>query len=149
MKRVRWSIPSLSRAKRRRLRNSPQRSEVLEVRTLMSAAPLNEEDPADPENTDQPVDDLVDGPDEQVIFYNMLQEGAPSAISNFSSREEFGDYLLDRALSRYEGMFGQPAWWYRGPIYYLDGGPVAMAAGSLERTDDHSETNVQGNGVDE
>lgn len=149
MKRFCWSIPSLPRSKRRCLRNQPPRSELLEVRTLMSASQLIAQDPTDPETVGDPADGPTEDSNDQVIFYTMLGEGAPSAISNFSSREEFGDYLLNRALSRYEGMFGQPAWWYRGPIYFLDGGPVAMASGSLEKSVDHSETNTQVNGVDE
>ena len=151
MKRVVWSISSVCsrfRAKRRASRGPQLRSEVLEVRTLMSAAQLVVQAPVDPGTSGEPVDGQIDDSNPDVIFYNMAGGAAPSAIANFTSREEFGNYLLNRALSNYDGLFGQPAWWYRGPIYYLDGGPVAMASDSL-KTVDHSETNVQVTGVDE
>ena len=151
MKRVVWSISSVCsrfRAKRRASRGPQLRSEVLEVRTLMSAAQLVVQDPGTSGDPVEPVDGEIDDSNPDVIFYSMAGGAAPSATSNFTSREEFGNYLLNRALSNYDGMFGQPAWWYRGPIYYLDGGPVAMASETL-RTVDHSETNVQVTGVDE
>ena len=155
MKRVGWSIPSLSshpRTKRRRLRNPQLRSEVLEVRTLMSAAQLIAQDPVDPGTSGDPVEP-VDGQtgdsNVQVIYYNMLGGATPPAISNFTSRADFGDYLLNRALSRYDGMFGQPAWWYRGPIYFRGGVFEAQSVASPLDTVDHSTTNNQVNGVDE
>ncbi len=118
----------------------------------MSAAQLIAQDPVDPGTSGdpvEPVDGRTDDSNPDVIFYNMAGGGAPSAISNFSSREEFGNYLLNRALSRYDGMFGQPAWWYRGPIYFRGGVFEAQSVPAPSASVDHSETNVQVKGVDE
>ena len=118
----------------------------------MSAAQLISQDPIDPGTSGdpvEPVDGQTDDSNPDVIFYSMAGGAAPPAISNFTSREEFGDYLLNRALSRYDGMFGQPAWWYRGPIYFRGGVFEAQAVASPAANVDHSETNTQVSGVDE
>jgi uncharacterized secreted protein with C-terminal beta-propeller domain len=83
----------------------------------------------------------------QVIFYSLGGGFHQSPITQFGSREEFGEYLLNRALARYEGLFGQPEWWSRGPIFFRGGEFLAQADTSA--VPDHSETNVQVNGVDE
>ena len=118
----------------------------------MSAAQLISQDPVDPGASGdpiEPIDGEIDDSNPDVIFYSMAGGAAPPAISNFTSREEFGDYLLNRALSRYDGMFGQPAWWYRGPIYFRGGVFEAQAVASPAASVDHSETNTQVSGVDE
>ena len=96
-----------------------------------------------------PVEDPVESndPDSEILTLQTFV-ATPPAVSNFTSREEFGEYLLERALAQYEGLFGQPQWWYQGPIYYRGGGFLAQAA--VEDTSvNHSETNVQVDGVDE
>ena len=85
--------------------------------------------------------------DPNVIFYYLGGALPQAPISQFGSREEFGDYLLSRALARYEGLFGQPEWWSRGPVFFRGGDVLAQA--DAPATPDHSETNVQVNGVDE
>lgn len=151
MKRIGWLLPclrSFQTSKRRGVRTPLPKSESLEIRSLMSAtnASLMAEEPAD-EVVEEPADpNLADvGPD--VIFYTLSGGATPSAVSNFTSREELGEYLLERALARYDGLFGQPQWWYHGPVYYRGGEFLAQAA-SLD-TVDHSETNTQVDGVDE
>ena len=42
-------------------------------------------------------------------------------------------FLLDDALKQYEGLFGQPAWWW-GPWDYLGGPVVAMVVEGPEDT---------------
>lgn len=151
MKRLGWSLPSLpafKSSKRRGFRSSLPKSEVLEVRSLMSAtnSQLVAEEPVE-EVVEEPIDPNLEDGDPNVIFYSMSGGAVPSAVSNFGSREELGEYLLERALARYDGLFGQPQWWYHGPVYYRGGVFTAQAA-SLD-TVDHSETNTQVDGVDE
>lgn len=153
MKRFRWSLPRLASPKfhaRRKLGHRLVRSEVLETRALMSATQpeLITEEPGeevDVTSTEEVLEDF----DPNVIFYSMQTFGStPPAVSQFSSREEFGDYLLERALQQYDGLFGQAAWFYRGPVYYMRAdGNIAQALPA--ETVDHSETNVQVDGVDE
>ena len=114
----------------------------------MSAANLIAQNPTDPGNTGDPVDGQTDNSNVQVNAHSTLG-GTPSAISNFTSRADFGDYLLNRALSRYDGMFGQPAWWYRGPIYFRGGVFEAQSVAAPTASVDHSTTNNQVKGVNE
>lgn len=157
MKRIGWSLPcfsSLKSSKRRDIRRSLVKSEVLEVRSLMSAtnSSLVVEGPSEVVEEEEPVENLEDKTDGEfdpdLIFYTLGGAVTPPAVSNFTSREELGDYLLERALERYDGLFGQPQWWYHGPIYYRGGGFLAQAA-VPDAIVDHSETNVQVDGVDE
>lgn len=155
MKRIGWSLSrfySFKTFKHRRLQSSSLTSEVLEVRTLMSATNPSP-NPVDPgDSAEEPVENLEDGTDGEsnpdVILYGAGGAVAPPAISNFASREELGEYLLDQALEQYDGLFGQPQWWYQGPIYYRQGKFLAEAASNAAMVD-HSETNVQVDGVDE
>ncbi len=154
MKRIGWSLPrfsSFKTSKRRGLRNSLVKSEVLEVRSLMSAtnsSPVVEEPGDGGEDSAENLDDgTADESNPDVIFYTLGGAVAPPAVSNFTSREELGDYLLERALERYSGLFGQPQW-YQGPIYYRGGAFLADDAVHTAMVD-HSETNVQVDGVDE
>ena len=152
MKRLGWSLPCFSSfkpSKRRDSRHALPTPEVLEVRSLMSAtnSSLVVDEPG--EVIEEPVENLEDGEgDPNVIFYSLGGAVTPPAVSNFASREELGDYLLERALERYDGLFGQPQWWYHGPIYYRGGAFIAQAA-VPDAVVDHSETNVQVDGVDE
>ena len=155
MKRLGWSIPcfsSFKTAKRRDQRRPLLRSEVLEVRSLMSATNPSQVVEGPVKETDEPVENLEDTTDGEsdpdVIFYTLGGAVTPPAVSSFNSREELGDYLLERALERYDGLFGQPQWWYHGPIYYRGGDFLAQAA-VPDAMVDHSETNVQVDGVDE
>lgn len=152
MKRFGWTLPRLSLPKipaRRKLGHKLARTEALEVRTLMDATlpKLLVEEPGDEPQPDEDIEFESPSGDE-LIFQTFGGVAAPAAISQFSSREEFGDYLLERALQRYDGLFDQAAWFYRGPIYYMAADDVVAQAAPQERVD-HSETNVQVNGVDE
>lgn len=151
MKRISWLLPrlcSLQTSKRRGVRRVLPKLESLEIRSLMSATngSLVVEEPAD-EVVEEPVDPNLEDVDPDLIFYTLSSSAAPSAVSQFGSREELGEYLLERALARYDSLFGQPQWWYHGPVYYRGGEFLAQAA-SLD-TVDHSETNTQVDGVDE
>lgn len=77
------------------------------------------------------------------------QTPEPVTVSQFESREAFGEYLIQRALNQYEGQFGQPAWWYRGPVYYRGGDFLFTASASDSVVRSQSETNTQVEGVDE
>ena len=150
MKRISWSLPclpSFKPPKRRDLRCSLPKSEVLEVRSLMSASQLIAQDTGD-ESVVNPPDGMMTGELDDQLVYDSMAGATPPAVSNFTSREELGDYLLGRALERYDGLFGQPQWWYHGPIYYRGGDFVALAS-VADKIVDHSETNVQVDGVDE
>lgn len=150
MKRISWSLPclpSFKPPKRRDLRCSLPKSEVLEVRSLMSASQLIAQDTGD-ESVVNPPDGMMTGELDDQLVYDSMAGATPPAVSNFTSREELGDYLLERALERYDGLFGQPQWWYHGPIYYRGGDFVALAS-VADKIVDHSETNVQVDGVDE
>lgn len=138
--------------------------EVFETRALMDAtlpqliaSTSGPDDTADADGSEEQKEETAfelsddDAPSE-VIYYTLSSSAGNSLpISHFGSREEFGEYLIERALARYEGWFGAPAWYYRGPIIYADGGFVAAAApGALDVVRrDHSETNTQVDGVDE
>ena len=78
-------------------------------------------------------------------------------IAQFESATELESFLLNDALTRWEGLFGQPSWgWWGGPFFRgpdcpncemvvdapFDG---ALAPGAP----DHSDTNTQEVGVDE
>ncbi len=67
------------------------------------------------------------------------------AFSRFESAEELSQFLLDDAVKRYDGLFGQPAWWW-GPWDYLAMPMLAMDGAEAR---DYSETNTQVAGVDE
>ncbi len=155
MKRLGWSFPCFSpfkTSRRRGLQSSIPKSEILEVRCLMSGANSSPELDEPSDGGEEPVENLEDGTDGEsnpdVIFYSMGGAVAPPAVSHFTSREELGDYLLERALEQYAGLFGQPQWWYHGPIFYRGGAFLAEAAVPVAMVD-HSETNVQVDGVDE
>jgi uncharacterized secreted protein with C-terminal beta-propeller domain len=83
-----------------------------------------------------------------VIFYTLGGVGPVSPITPFGSRAELGEYLLERALERYDGLFGQAAWWYSGPVYFR-GGVFSAMSNAPAFVDDFSETNTQVSGVDE
>lgn len=152
MKRFIWCLPKVSignsRSRRNQIRSLVQ-SEVLEPRALMSAT--------QPEMIDEEIVEVTGSeevlefgdPDMDFIAYQTLGGSfTPPAVSQFTSREEFGDYLVQRALAQYDGLFGQAAWFYRGPIYYAAADGVLAQAVPTQRVD-HSETNVQVNGIDE
>ncbi len=152
MKRFIWCLPKVSignsRSRRNQIRSLVQ-SEVLEPRALMSAT--------QPEMIDEEIVEVTGSeevlefgdPDMDFIAYQTFGGSfTPPAVSQFTSREEFGDYLVQRALAQYDGLFGQAAWFYRGPIYYAAADGVLAQAVPTQRVD-HSETNVQVNGIDE
>jgi hypothetical protein len=73
------------------------------------------------------------------------------ALEAFASAEELERFLVNDALKRYEGMFGQQTWWCGWHYPWLRGGDVwtmdTMAV--PEGGQDYSGTNVQVAGVDE
>ncbi|MEX2188371.1 MAG: beta-propeller domain-containing protein [Pirellulales bacterium] len=84
----------------------------------------------------------------QLLDAAGLADDTPGlAFSRFESAEELSQFLLDDAVKRYDGLFGQPAWWW-GPYDYL-GGPVIALAGDGGEARNYSETNTQVAGVDE
>lgn len=145
----------LTRLSSRRQSHRPVRvAEVFEPRRLMDATlpdlieetgESNEEE--DLEMEPAACEDAGGDCAPEVIFYTLSGAGSVSPISQFGSREELGEYLLERALARYDGMFGQAAWWYHGPVYYRSGVFTAMA--DAPTSVDFSETNTQVEGVDE
>ncbi|MCX7418064.1 MAG: beta-propeller domain-containing protein [Planctomycetia bacterium] len=152
MKRFSWSLPQVSfgsSRSRRKLSRSLVQGEVLEPRALMTATlPPEIIDVPDEGDGSGEVLELGD-PDSEFIAYQTFGGSfTPPAVSQFNSREEFGDYLVQRALAHYDGLFGQAAWFYRGPIYYAAADGVVAQAVPTQRVD-HSETNVQVNGIDE
>ena len=136
---------------RRQVRRPVLVAEIFEPRTLMDATlPSLVAQTSDVEANSEDVvtfGSQENGEDPNVIFYSLGGGFHQSPISQFGSREEFGDYLLNRALARYEGLFGQPDWWSRGPVFFRGGEFLAQA--DAPAAPDHSETNVQVNGVDE
>ncbi len=143
---------------RRQVLHAVRMAEMFEPRVLMDATlpdlvvqtsdmTDSPSDEADPELVVTTSDDGELSETPEVIFYSLGGTFQSSPISQFGSRSEFGDYLLERALTRYDGLFGQPQWWYGGPIYFRGGNFLADAA--VPASLDHSETNVQVNGVDE
>ncbi|HUT12392.1 MAG TPA: beta-propeller domain-containing protein [Thermoguttaceae bacterium] len=82
----------------------------------------------------------------------LLPDGSDpgaAALARFASAEELEDYLIQDALERYQGQFGQPGyyWYCRGGVY-LDGA-VNTFGGVPEANPTHSDTNTQVAGVDE
>ncbi len=143
---------------RRPIRRPGVAAEVFEPRALMDATLPGLVAPTDDSGTESNDESKLELPistmemesgeiDPQVIFYSLGGAFHASPISQFGSREEFGDYLLERALGRYEGLFGQPDWRYHGPVYFRGGSYLADAVATS--VPDHSETNVQVDGIDE
>lgn len=152
MKRFSWCLPKVSfgnsRSRRNQIRSLVQ-SEVLEPRALMSVTQpeMIDEETVEVTGSEEVLE--FGDPDMDFIAYQTLGGSfTPPAVSQFTSREEFGDYLVQRALAQYDGLFGQAAWFYRGPIYYAAADGVLAQAVPTQRVD-HSETNVQVNGIDE
>jgi len=136
---------------RRQVRRPLLVAEVFEPRALMDATlpslMVQTEDVVATSDDQVTEISLEEGFDPNVIFYSLGGSFQQPPISQFGSREEFGEYLLNRALTRYDGLFGQPAWWYRGPVLFRGGEFLAQA--DSPAVPDHSDTNVQVNGVDE
>lgn len=154
MKRLGWSLlswgTSSSQTRRRKLTQSNRLAELLEVRAMLDAStPLIEIDQSvEGEVRTTEVDS--EEPTDPVIFYTL--GGTPTAappVTQFESREQFGEFLIEQALQRYDGYFDQPNWFYRGPIFAMaDGGYRASAVADAPALD-FSETNTQVDGVDE
>lgn len=118
-------------------------AEILEPRALMDATlPELLEETGEMEDSSEEY-----GENPELIYFSLGGAASSSPVSQFGSREELGEYLLERALARYDGLFGEPAWWYRGPVYFRGGAFSAEAA--TPNFLDHSETNVQVEGIDE
>ena len=77
-------------------------------------------------------------------------EAEASPFAAFASEEELRQYLVDAAVSRWEGLFGQPAWggwWRTGIDYVFDSAPGEIVVNSAGEF--YSGTNVQVDGVEE
>ncbi len=70
----------------------------------------------------------------------------PFELEKFSSTAELEQYLIDDALVRFDGLFGQPGWPY---WWWWRSGGVLGGDTDGEVTPGHSETNTQVAGVDE
>lgn len=163
MKRFHWLTEMMSVRRLQAVR--PRLAECLETRALMDATMPELVDAAT--GTDEPQSDGqgevvtteaeitttsvdVENPE---IFQTLGGAGEqtpePITVSQFESREAFGEYLIQRALRQNEGLFGQPSWWYRGPVYYQGGDFVFAASANDSVVRSQSETNTQVAGVDE
>ncbi len=147
---VLWAMSSSANRQRRKLMRANRSAELLEVRAVLDASStlVAMEQPAEDEGRALEVEseETVD----PVIFYTLGgAASAPPPVTQFESREQFGEYLIERALQRYEGYFDQPQWFYRGPIFALADGGFQATALNDARSLDFSETNTQVDGVDE
>ena len=89
----------------------------------------------------------VDGALKAEVQVQVRAEGE-TLFPVFDTLADYEQFLIDDALQRYEYLFGQPAWyWYGWEVDYMNGGPEAPPDAAGGR--DHSETNVQVEGVDE
>jgi hypothetical protein len=80
----------------------------------------------------------------EVVVGGQADEQYPA----FASADALAQFLIDDALLRYEGLFGQPAWSLRGEaVDFTTADFGAAPRDSAPR--DHSETNVQVAGIDE
>ncbi len=74
-------------------------------------------------------------------------------LAQFESAAELESFLLEDALARWEGLFGQPSWgWWGGPILAPGCPECEVAFGDapgVPNSQDHSDTNTQEVGVDE
>ncbi len=163
MKRFHWLTGMLTSRRPQLVR--PRIAEFLESRALMDAtmpglvdaATGDEEVVADREveivATDAEISTTSVDVENPEILYTLGGAGEqtpePVTVTQFESREAFGEYLIQRALNQYEGQFGQPAWWYRGPVYYRGGEFLMTAAANDSVVRSQSETNTQVEGVDE
>ncbi len=87
----------------------------------------------------------VDGKLKAQVEVNVRADNE-SPFSEFGSLTDFQDFLIQDALKRYEGLFGQPAYFYAGEnAGGFDGAPEVDVSSNR----DHSETNVQVAGIDE
>ena len=71
-------------------------------------------------------------------------------LTPFQSTDELEKFLVEDALERYEGLFGQPGW--SGPLWRTWDGILEQVAAPPAVGDaalDHSDTNTQVAGVDE
>ena len=86
--------------------------------------------------------------------------GESAALTAFASQAELEDYLIDKAVGQWKHALGEtldypPGGWWWGPWYrggpFVDFGPelTPSAGGDGATPPDHSDTNVQVDGVDE
>jgi uncharacterized secreted protein with C-terminal beta-propeller domain len=149
-----WLRSSLAPASRRKSRRrrfaSPWvqlNAEPLEDRRLM--------------NADDPADSVValsaDATTAADAEASSITSTSDSALpERFASEAEFEQWLLDAAVAQWEHLFGQstysPNWGWGGPVFF-DGSLVMRAAdlpvAFTAAMQDHSDTNVQVEGVDE
>ena len=113
---------------RRQVQRPVRTAEVFEPRALMDGTmpELLVETTETPEEVVTTMEDGEFNP--EIMYFSLGGSAAASPISQFGSREELGEHLLARALARYDGLFDQPSWWYRGPIYFRSGALSAEVA---------------------
>ena len=85
-----------------------------------------------------------------------IDEPTPLDLTRFESTEELEKYLIDDAIDKWGGLFGQPSWGYPPwPVPFPEFDFVATpllrtaAEGATGAAADHSDTNTQVVGVDE
>ena len=87
---------------------------------------------------------LTDGSRGEVTV--EVSQDVSDLLPRFDDHADMGQFLIDDALERYDGLFGQPWYPYRG---FITGDDFANFDASPEQDRSHSETNVQVAGVDE
>jgi len=113
-------------------------------------------------------DSLIGGPGEDLVNYykaedrirysaydTLQEEQRINPLHQVDDADELKSWLIDRAVTQWKWAFGQPVyyhWWWRGGfdgkgVFMLDTNAVDAPTASPEN--DHSETNVQEQGVDE
>lgn len=90
----------------------------------------------------------VDGTQKAQV--SVVVDAPQSGLAKFASAEDYAQFLINDALTRYANLFGQPKWQY---LYTIADDVGTSAAGLSTNTPDlqnlHSNTNVQVAGVDE
>lgn len=116
--------------------------ETLEDRVVLDAHGIV--DPAGVEADSAASDDLVIA-NAQVVDA-QVQEAEDNIFETFESEQALKSFLIETAVSRWSGLFGQPAYPWNYPVPYF-GFDDALAV--PEADGNFSQTNVQVSGVDE
>ncbi|MGB7326380.1 MAG: beta-propeller domain-containing protein, partial [Rubripirellula sp.] len=87
----------------------------------------------------------IDGQSQATVTVSV-HETATDRLGKFESSDQFRDYVLDLAVTKYQNQFGQPAYQY---FDYTDDRYYAVTTAEGGTSPEFSETNVQVAGVDE
>ncbi len=91
---------------------------------------------------------LIDPPPPS-LFGPVASTSAPVAPTTFGSESAFVQHLINDALDRYKGLFGQPVFWWDFPYTQPINPGVPLMDAAASGSGDFSSTNVQVAGVDE